>query len=692
MSVSFPLLGLIVLAVGGFLAFKLLQGLFWVLRKAFLGLGLAVGHVLRFVRNELVDGVHLAGAVLTAVAILPLAVVNLFIGRWAAARHYGRAVEDEATSALLGLYRIVLGHPLRLVFLGPLLDGFERRRPDVVERAPGAMPRGAKGARFAGYDIYGSLPPGGSGAQLFLARPTEAKRAELREAGHAVPDSVVIKYFGIEAGSTLPQIVRENQALRAASRLGLVLEHELSNDRFFYVMTYVAGEELDKVIHRLHAHAGPLGLNDQELLLVGAYACDLLATLDRFHGEGLWHKDVKPSNLIVADGHVHLVDIGLVTPLAADITLTTHGTEYYRDPDMVRLALQGVKVHEVDGAKFDIYSAGAVIYSMLENSFPAHGSLSRISKRCPEALAWIVRRSMTDMHARYASAREMLRDLTALATAPDPFAVRPADLPSFGREGLAASDLAHAEPLPPLRRPAAGPSLASFRKEQPITDPDMRRHRRRRGLRLLAAVLVFAFGARAWSEWRQDERRAAYAYDAFAFERLPRADRTTLLAATSLLEDPAFEELLAELDPVRSAHAGRPATLSMVGASPTAPASGQVLLLEDLPGSSDREFLERLERSLERNGLEILGTPDGAGDARVIRLLAEARNAVGLRGLDDREAVLALQDFLDASDEVDAVLWLGAGEGEGKLDCQLLVRRDLKVAPARTLRVETRGI
>ncbi|MCP6440745.1 hypothetical protein NL474_30330, partial [Klebsiella pneumoniae] len=75
---------------------------------------------------------------------------------------------------------------------------------------------------------------------------------------------------------------------------------------------------------------------------------------------------------------------------------TTHGTEYFRDPEMVRLALRGVKVQEVDGAKFDLYAAGAVLYSMIENSFPAHGVLSPINKRCPEALRWIVRRAMAD--------------------------------------------------------------------------------------------------------------------------------------------------------------------------------------------------------------------------------------------------------------------------------------------------------
>jgi len=81
------------------------------------------------------------------------------------------------------------------------------------------------------------------------------------------------------------------------------------------------------------------------------FACDLISTLSTYHRGGLWHKDVKPDNIIVDGGpsaRAHLVDFGLVSSLRSAMTLTTHGTEYFRDPEMVRLALKGVKVHEVD--------------------------------------------------------------------------------------------------------------------------------------------------------------------------------------------------------------------------------------------------------------------------------------------------------------------------------------------------------
>ena len=176
--------------------------------------------------------------------------------------------------------------------------------------------------------------------------------------------------------------------------------------------------------------SGGAGLTGEQLRTVLGYARDLCDHLTRFHDEGLWHKDIKPSNLMVADGRLEVVDFGLVTPLESPLTLTTHGTEYFRDPELVRMAMAGRRVKDVDGVKFDLYSAGAVIFSVLENSFPAHGSLSSLSKPAPPALRWIVRRAMADIDKRYRSAEELGRDLEVLIAAEDPNDVKPADLPS----------------------------------------------------------------------------------------------------------------------------------------------------------------------------------------------------------------------------------------------------------------------
>ena len=88
---------------------------------------------------------------------------------------------------------------------------------------------------------------------------------------------------------------------------------------------------------------------------------------------------------------------------------------------------------------------------MIENSFPAHGGLSQITRRCPEALRWVVRRAMADYDKRYASAAAMRADLEAIRSSADVFAVRPIDLPSM--RGAEVPGEAYAQDEAPFRRP-----------------------------------------------------------------------------------------------------------------------------------------------------------------------------------------------------------------------------------------------
>lgn len=397
---------------------------------AFKGLWRLLAHVGRFIGGEVGDLLRIVGAAIAIIVLIPLTVLNVLIGRWSASAHFGRAIQSEGLAIGRCIYRVAIGHPARLLGLTPLTEGIEKRIPDVVAASPGADRPNKRQGQFEGYTIIGSLPGGGSGGRLYIAEPSAEKIAVFARNGQTSVGRVVIKSFSLADGSTLPQIVRENRALPAAKRLGLILEHDLTEERFFYVTRYVPGDSLGIVTQRLHGEAGA-GLGAAHLRTVCSYAGDLLRTLTHYHEGGLWHKDVKPDNIIVADGRAHLVDFGLVTPLRSSMTLTTHGTEYFRDPEMVRMALRGVKVHEVDGAKFDIYAAGAVLYSMIENSFPAHGGLSQITKPCPEALRWVVRRAMTDYDKRYESAAMMLEDLETICRADDPFAVKPVALPSM---------------------------------------------------------------------------------------------------------------------------------------------------------------------------------------------------------------------------------------------------------------------
>jgi serine/threonine protein kinase len=449
--------GIMLIIVGAVIALPLgVVAIIYLIVPLFRAIGFFFKQLFGFVGSTIADTFRVLGALITSVVLCFLVLGNIVVGRWSASAHFGRAVQSEFATAGHCLYRLVIGNPARALCLTALTEGIEKRIPQVVAAAPGPdQPKGGRLNQFDGYTIVGSLAGGGSGGRLYIAEPDNRKKAAFAKDGQADVEQVVIKTFSLKEGSTLPQIVRENRALDAAKRLGLILEHDLTPERFYYAMRYVPGENLSLVTQRLHAAAGPAGLDRRQLADVLGYMTDLMSTLRTYHEGGLWHKDVKPDNIIVARGAAHLVDFGLVTPLRSAMTLTTHGTEYFRDPEMVRMALRGVKVHEVDGAKFDVYAAGAVLFSMIENSFPAHGGLSQLSKSCPEALRWIVRRAMTDYEKRYPTARAMLADLAVVASAADPFAVKLAQLPS-----VAGAD-------PDVEIPAAAPSPAAGQAQEP---------------------------------------------------------------------------------------------------------------------------------------------------------------------------------------------------------------------------------
>lgn len=439
--IFFVLLGAFALAAGIFLIGKIFGFTFLVLRNIFRFIGDEIGDVLRFV-----------GSILASVLFAPLVVLSIVIGRWSASRHYAGSLMDEMRGAGRCVYRFFVANPARLLGLSKALEGVEQRVPEAMAAAPTRDKPRKRVGMFEGYKIIGSLKSGGSGGKLYIAEPDAVKRAVFAKRRLGEVELVVIKVFSLKDGSSLPQIVRESRALDAARSLGLVLEHEMTPDRFYYVMRYVPGESLSVVTQRMHTMSGSAGLDNAHLREAMGYGQDLLVALDTYHNAELWHKDVKPDNIIIdgrgADARAHLVDFGLITPMRSAMTLTTHGTEYFRDPELVRQALRGVKVHQIDGSKFDVYAAGAVLFSVIENSFPAHGGLSQITKRCPEAMRWIVRRAMAEYDRRYPSAAAMLADLRVVMAAADPFTVKPIDLPSVSQGDVAAAERVETEPVP----------------------------------------------------------------------------------------------------------------------------------------------------------------------------------------------------------------------------------------------------
>lgn len=356
----------------------------------------------------------------------------------------------EAGMALVGVGRAWS----RTFGLGGLFNSLEKRIDHANKDwrryvATAAYDNSEAPAEFPeDYVVVDELPRGGSSARLYVVRKaSEGDNGTL----------YVLKYFNLRAGGNLESVVRESQAAQLAQKMGLIIESKLGESAFWYVMPYYHGETLTGGVMRNIKEARANGMLGNHYRVSLGYVHQLLQIIAQYHEAGVFHKDIKPDNLIINGERIYLVDIGLMTPLGSMAQLTTHGTEYFRDPEMVKLALEGREVRQVDAAKFDVYSIGAVLFFALSGEFPTSGALSRLPSETPMAAQWVVNRAMTGMHQRYADARAMLTDIDYLCWAASQGqldSVKPADLPSF--KGMPVP--VHLQPsAPSTERLAAAP-------------------------------------------------------------------------------------------------------------------------------------------------------------------------------------------------------------------------------------------
>src|SRR5262245_42678209 len=174
----------------------------------------------------------------------------------------------------------------------------------------------------------------------------------------------------------LPARLAENETFRERmlreSRLAAGLDHpnvvpiyEAGDDdgRLFIAMRFVDGQDLKSVLRR------DAPIEPARLVAIAEQVAD---ALDVAHAQGLVHRDVKPSNVLLDQQggreHVYLADFGL-TQSASDrgpVDGQLLGTVDY-------VASEQIRGDDVDG-RADVYALGCLLFEALTGTLPYSGA------------------------------------------------------------------------------------------------------------------------------------------------------------------------------------------------------------------------------------------------------------------------------------------------------------------------------
>jgi serine/threonine protein kinase len=228
-------------------------------------------------------------------------------------------------------------------------------------------PATLNGTRLGSCVLEAPLGTGGMGA-VYLARQERPHRKVAVKVLHQqlTSDPEAWRVF-------LQRFRREADATAALDHANIVPIYEFGEQQgvAYLVMPYLSDGSLAQVLDR----EGSLPLTRAV-----RYVEQIAAALDLAHRQGIVHRDVKPSNLLLhPDGRLMLADFGIARPLGGpdligpapgdeheDMKLTragaTMGTPEYMAPEQAR--------GEQAGPPSDIYALGIVAYEMLSGEPP----------------------------------------------------------------------------------------------------------------------------------------------------------------------------------------------------------------------------------------------------------------------------------------------------------------------------------
>jgi serine/threonine protein kinase len=206
--------------------------------------------------------------------------------------------------------------------------------------------------------------------------------------------TVALKKIGVAPGGITPDARRAEREAKLAAKLNhanvvavfdLVAETADGQSQQWLVMEYVEGTDLSELIRQ----RGRLSPDDAAPILA-----QVAGALAAAHGAGIVHRDVKPSNILVApNGQVKLSDFGIART-SSDPSLTqtglVTGSPAYLSPE--------VASGQPATPASDVWSWGATLFHALEGRPPYQfgdnllGALYRIVHEEPpscEAAGWL---------------------------------------------------------------------------------------------------------------------------------------------------------------------------------------------------------------------------------------------------------------------------------------------------------------
>ncbi|MEV8531716.1 serine/threonine-protein kinase [Streptomyces sp. NPDC051211] len=325
------------------------------------------------------------------------------------------------------------------------------------------------GRRIAGYRVESEIGRGGM-AVVYKATDLRLDR------------TVALKLLAPELARNdtfRKRFVHESKVAAAIDHPHIVPVFEAGETEglLYIAMRYVAGLDLRALLDR----TGPLPV-DTAARIAGQVA----SALDAAHDHDLVHRDVKPGNILIAEGtdsdhpeHVYLTDFGL-TKKSLSLTGFTGVGQFVGTLDYV--APEQISGKPVDG-RCDVYSLGCVVYETLAGGPPfqrdddmallwAHQydpppPLTSRRPGLPPALDGVLARALAKSpEDRWPTCLEFAGALRRAAAADGGHPPTRIDLPAVTPAGLPATA---APPDPP---PPPPPQWAL-----PVIRPELRDHR-----------------------------------------------------------------------------------------------------------------------------------------------------------------------------------------------------------------------